>query len=339
MTIPAVAARPATSLAAALHTDPRLDAPDGVPAALWHRSLLGPAEEFLQRPGKALRAQIVELGARLGGGAPDATIAALAETIELLHAGSLIVDDVEDGSLERRGAPALHQLVGAPVAINTGNWMYFWALVRLDDAGLDDRGHAAAVRAALRGLHACHQGQALDLGVSISGLAAGEVGAVVAATTRLKTGALTAMAARLGAIGAGAPPPIEGAIAALGEGIGVGLQMLDDLGSLCAPTRAAKAAEDLGTGRPTWPWAWYGEIADPLSWARMIHRARAAASGDDRELANLADVLRREVEPIGRRAIRDHLDGVLAAARAALGDRPALAAVRAHLTTMEASYG
>ena len=39
-----------------------------VPRAVWERALLGPAEEFLRRPGKEVRARLVHAGWRLGGG-------------------------------------------------------------------------------------------------------------------------------------------------------------------------------------------------------------------------------------------------------------------------------
>lgn len=342
MTLTAPSPHAVTALVAALRDDaPALpDAPRDVPAALWERALLGPAAEFLRRPGKQLRAGIVAAGWAMGGGRgrpPEA----LALAVEALHAGSLIVDDVQDDSDERRGAPALHRLVGTPLAINTGNWMYFWALGLLDRAGLDDARHAAATRAALRTLLACHQGQALDLTVRIGDLAAADVPAVVAATTRLKTGALTGLAARLGALAAGASPAHCDAIAALGEAVGAGLQMLDDLGSVCARSRLDKGREDLRAGRPAWPWAWLAESADELVWARLQQRARAAVGAPDHELDALADALRREIEPHGRRAVRRALDEALAEARAALGAGAAagLAALETELARMESSYG
>lgn len=132
-----------------------------VPAAVWQRALAGPATEFLARPGKQLRAAIVHAGWALGGGAPDAVPERLALVIELLHAGSLIVDDVEDGADERRGGPALHRLVGMPIAINTGSWMYFWALGELAGLALPPERELAAHRAACAALVRCHQGQAL----------------------------------------------------------------------------------------------------------------------------------------------------------------------------------
>jgi hypothetical protein len=46
--------------------------------------------------------------------------------VEFIHAGSLVVEDIEDGSRIRRGRVALHVRYGMPVALNAGNWLYFW---------------------------------------------------------------------------------------------------------------------------------------------------------------------------------------------------------------------
>ena len=83
--------------------------------------------------------------------------------VEIVHAGSLIVDDIEDDSLERRGAPSLHRLHGLPLALNAGNWMYFWALDLLDQAAADDGGGRPHPRVFGDALYHCHLGQALDL--------------------------------------------------------------------------------------------------------------------------------------------------------------------------------
>src|SRR5690606_28565231 len=65
-----------------------------VPPAVWQRALVDPAADFLARPGKELRSSLVQAGWCIGGGAPDAIPPALPLVIELLHAGSLIIDDV-----------------------------------------------------------------------------------------------------------------------------------------------------------------------------------------------------------------------------------------------------
>lgn len=312
------------------HLDP------SVPAPLWRRALAGPAAEFLARPGKELRASIVRAGWALGGGRGDMPDA-LPLALELLHAGSLIVDDVEDGSDTRRGGPALHTLVGTPLAINTGSWMYFWALAELSSLALPPAAELALLRTATRTLVRCHQGQALDLATVITDVEVADAPAVVAAITRLKTGALCGLAAELGAIAAGATPEAQAAIARFGEVIGAALQMLDDLGSLTSPARRDKGLEDLRGRRATWPWAWLAERG-PFTWSRFVTLERAAV-GPDGDLRAFGDHLAATVETRGRERIRATLDAALAEVRAAAGDGPAVDAIAAELRRMEASYG
>ena len=297
-----------------------------VPAHVWRRALVGPAGEFLARPGKALRTTIVKAGWLLGGGDAHAFPERLALVLELLHAGSLVIDDVEDGSIERRGAPALHCIVGTPLAINTGSWMYFWALAELADLGLDPSALATAVRALVR----CHQGQALDLAVVITDLDPREVAAVVATTTKLKTGQLCRLAAELGAIAAGASLERRARIGEFAEAMGTGLQMLDDLGSLACPDRRDKGREDLRAARPTWPWAWL--VGDPR-WDDLI-----SLSHDPARLDELADRLAAATLERGRACIRTTLDRALADLRAACAD-PIIDHIASELARMETSYG
>ncbi|MEO6775878.1 MAG: polyprenyl synthetase family protein [Kofleriaceae bacterium] len=291
-----------------------------VPARLWREALVDPAGEFLARPGKALRARIVRAGWRLGGGhgePPDRLAAAL----ELLHAGSLIVDDVEDGADERRGGPALHRMIGVPLAINTGSWMYFVALAEL--AEVEPRALPLAVRTLVR----CHQGQALDLAARVTDQDRACVPGIVATATRLKTGVLCRLAAELGAIAAGADDSTRAVIAAFAETMGCGLQMLDDLGALTCPARRAKAYEDLRAARPTWPWAW---LAETDAWDRCIAIT---------ELDALADALADATRELGRARIRATLDDALAGLRAAFGPSAIIDGLAAELARMEASYG
>lgn len=48
--------------------------------------------------------------------------------IDLLHNGSLVIDDIQDHSQLRRGKPAAHILYGVPLSINAANYAYFDAL-------------------------------------------------------------------------------------------------------------------------------------------------------------------------------------------------------------------
>lgn len=43
---------------------------------------------------------------------------------EIVHNGSLMIDDIEDGSQMRRGDLCTHKKFGVDVAVNAGNFMY-----------------------------------------------------------------------------------------------------------------------------------------------------------------------------------------------------------------------
>jgi geranylgeranyl diphosphate synthase type 3 len=50
--------------------------------------------------------------------------------VSSLHDASLLIDDVEDDSNLRRGAPVAHAIFGVPPTINAANYVYFLALER-----------------------------------------------------------------------------------------------------------------------------------------------------------------------------------------------------------------
>lgn len=307
-----------------------------VPQPVWWDALTGPAVEFLSRPGKELRTSLVDAGCCLAGNAEPSLTPKLALLIEVIHAGSLIIDDVEDGSTHRRGAPTLHKIFDTPRAINTGSWMYFWALAEVARFGLTPERELAIYRATCATLERCHRGQALDLAARVGEIAPADVPSVVATTTRLKTGTLCSLATSLGAISTGAPRPVTDAIGRFGTAVGTALQMLDDLGSLTAPSRRDKGREDLRNQRPTWPWAWFAETR-PFMWSRVVELA-VTSRGDD-ELDGVADVLATEIGEHGRGHIQSVLDDAIADLIAVVGNASAIAKIGAVLSHLETSYG
>jgi geranylgeranyl pyrophosphate synthase len=337
-------------LAALTDGDQRVTAAAPVPRAVWEAALLGPARDMLGRPGKRFREVLVALGWRLAGGRGDVPDG-LPQCVELVHAGSLIVDDVEDDSSQRRGAACLHRLHGVPLAINTGTWLYFWALDQLGALGFD-AAVATEMRAALsRTLLRGHFGQALDLSLQVGRAPQRCIPSVVAAATDLKTGALMELAARLGALAARAPAPRVATIACFGRRLGVGLQMLDDLGNLAPRAdgadagggEAAKRHEDLRLGRPTWPWAWAAEALDAPAFAALqadacVVRAQALAGGRPRT-EPLAAGLRTALGVRGRRAARVHLERAMHDLERDLGPVAELRLVVEEIDRLEASYG
>ena len=84
----------------------------------------------------------------------------------MLHNALLIHDDIEDGSEQRRGRPALHVLHGIPLALNAGDTLSLMCLKPL----LENR-HTIGERLTLRIIEEtermareCAEGQAMELG-------------------------------------------------------------------------------------------------------------------------------------------------------------------------------
>jgi geranylgeranyl diphosphate synthase, type III len=46
----------------------------------------------------------------------------------MLHNASLLIDDIQDNSKLRRGAPVAHSIYGVPLTINAANYVYFLAM-------------------------------------------------------------------------------------------------------------------------------------------------------------------------------------------------------------------
>lgn len=307
-----------------------------VPEHLWEAALVGPLSDFLGRPGKEFRARLVRLGWQLSGRhtAPPAELPLI---IEALHSGSLIVDDIEDASTQRRGGPALHCRYGVPRALNAGNFLYFWALDLLSRLGLPPITELALHRAFTRTLLACHQGQALDLSVSIARLTQSEVGATVFAVTQLKTGKLCELAANMGALAAGAPQSKAQAIAQFGCELGIGLQMLDDLSGITSDRHAHKGHEDLRQGRPTWAWAWAAELLEARAFARLQKLGQAVVSeGEPPE--QLAAQLRSTVGKHGRAQAHSRLSRALSRLAEVVPEPRALQELEHELARLEKSY-
>jgi len=72
----------------------------------------------------------------------------VAAAIELVHNFSLIHDDIQDSSMERRGRPTVWSIWGQPQAINVGDGLHALALSSLLRLGQTGTPHEKTVRAA-----------------------------------------------------------------------------------------------------------------------------------------------------------------------------------------------
>lgn len=312
------------------------DCPERVPAELWEAALAGPLREFLTRPGKRFRGQLTRLAWALAD-RRDQPPAALEAVVELLHAGSLIVDDIEDDSVQRRGRATLHRLVGVPVALNAGNWLYFRALSLLQTVGLPCAAELELHRRANAAVLRCHEGQALDLTARVGELHPADLGIVARAISEWKTGSLMGLAAALGAVAAGAPARLVDAVSDYGVRLGVALQMQNDLSELTGAAGPLKHPEDLLHGRVTWPWAWAAERLPASAFDALQARGARLTQGTG-DAAALARDLLAALGDDPQRPLRQWLSDALADLRVVVGEHPALVAFNQEIERLVHRY-
>jgi len=240
---------------------------------LIDKSLLSPLVEFLARPSKNFRSHLVALAFQLVGRKSEAEpfVEDAKKILEAIHAASLVVDDIQDGSEFRRGKPTLHRTHGLAVALNSANWLYFWPIEQIQSWGLPPASKLKLTHACHRALIKAHAGQALDVGTPMSQIPKSRVHSVCIASLELKTGALTALAMELGAILAGASEEETRRLVSFGQEFGIALQMFDDLGNVAAKaTQDPKRFEDLKGERPSWIWASAAEYLSETDYVQFV---------------------------------------------------------------------
>ncbi len=207
---------------------------------------------YPERSGKTLRGQVVVLSTRAHGGDEGPALTAAAG-VELFQNWVLVHDDIEDDSEERRGQPALHRLVGTPVAINVGDalhvamWRLLMSLPTASPGGLD---REAVLQEFLWMIERTAEGQHLDLSWVASGRFDVTEDDYLTMVT-LKTAYYTVVCPlRLGAACAGVTP--SEAFEAAGTDLGVAFQIRDDVLNLTPGVAYGKEfAGDLYEGKRT----------------------------------------------------------------------------------------
>jgi len=212
------------------------------------RVLLTPGKEILSRGGKRWRPLLMTLICEcLGGG--DASLP-LAPLIEFAHNGTLIHDDIEDDSEERRGKPAIHKIYGVDTAINSGSFLYFLSLSCVEAyTGVNKEQIYAIWGKYLRGVHL---GQAIDISWhrKISFIPTVDEYFTMCG---LKTGSLARCAAELGAYTAGASEEIAKKLGSAAEKLGIGFQILDDVKNLTTGIPGKIRGDDVVEGKKSLP--------------------------------------------------------------------------------------
>jgi farnesyl diphosphate synthase len=267
------AQRVEASLGAAL-PDPT-HAPQRLHAAMRHAALGG---------GKRMRPLLVYAAGTLAG-ADEAVLDAPATAVELIHAYSLVHDDLPamDDDALRRGQPTVHVAFDEATAILAGDALQALAFEVLasSDAGAVLRVGWLQILARASGMAGMCGGQALDID------ATGQQQSVQALQRMhaLKTGALIRASVRLGALAGGADDDTLQRLDAFADALGLAFQVRDDI------LDVESSSEALGK-----------TVGKDAAQAKSTYPALLGMDGAKAKLAELDAQMRTLLGPFGARA-------------------------------------
>lgn len=233
---------------------------DGADLEVFTDTIVRPLRDITDRGGKSWRSYGLMLCIDAVGGDSERYRHWLAMP-ELLHVGSLIVDDVQDESELRRGGPTAHKVYGEALAINAGTNAYFIGLAALlrKTPWLEDKVKLKVYDSYFLTLRAGHAGQAFDIrGLDHQMPECVESGdnrrllSSVVCTHRLKSAVPAGNLARIGAMVGGGTDVQVKALGEYFESVGIAFQIVDDLLNLRG-MKGKDRGEDLRVGKVTYP--------------------------------------------------------------------------------------
>ncbi|MEW6754838.1 MAG: polyprenyl synthetase family protein [Candidatus Latescibacterota bacterium] len=219
--------------------------------------------------GKRLRPCVTLLGARATGRWDERVVEA-AVAVEMVHAATMIHDDVVDSATVRRGKASVNEAWSGQLAVLMGDFLLARALSIVVDLG-----DLQALRLVSRATERLSIGEIFEIQIGQDGDTS------EASYLRMvsdKTASLLSAAARLGAILVGAPAQTVAALGQYGENLGMAFQIADDILDFTgdAGTLGKPVGQDLQEGKITLP---------------LIHALCAASQAERQEMQHL---LRRE---------------------------------------------
>ncbi len=246
-----------------------------VDKAAIENALCRPIQDFLSRGGKRWRpALFILMAEALGMREKEALDYSI--FVELLHNGSIMVDDVEDDSGLRRGKPTTHKLFGVDIAVNAGNFMYFLPLLIPKEKNLDERRLSRLYSVYMQEMINIHAGQAMDIHWHKgNGFAIKEDHYLQMCA--FKTGTLSRMAARLAVALNNGTKKQEESLAKFAEAIGIAFQIQDDVLDIMSE----------GKGRDKFGKEYGNDIHEGKITLMVIHTLAKANQGDRKRLAEI----------------------------------------------------
>lgn len=228
--------------------------------------LLPPADRLPARLHEAMRYATLEGGKRVRpllafaagevSGARPERLEQLAAAVEMIHAYSLIHDDLPcmDDDVLRRGKPTVHVEFDEATALLAGDALQTQAFDVLSRPGLADSParQLAMVQtlAVAAGSHGMAGGQAIDLAAVGKSLTLPELELMHIH----KTGALIRASVRLGALAGDAEPAVMERLDRFAKCVGLAFQVIDDVldAAESTATLGKTAGKDAEQGKPTY---------------------------------------------------------------------------------------
>jgi geranylgeranyl pyrophosphate synthase len=243
-------------------------------------SLIDPVWNFLDRGGKRWRPILFLLVYKALGGREEKLIKDLLLIPEFIHQGTIIVDDVEDRGELRRGKACLHKIFGEDVAINVGNFLYFFPLLVLirNKKKISEQKKKKIYELYVQEMINLHLGQGTDI-CWHRGKAKRITEKEYLQMAAYKTGCLTRMSAKIAAILARANEKTIEKVGKMAETIGIAFQIQDDILDI---TLAGKGRKKFGK-------SFGNDIKEGKRSLIVIYTLKEASQKDRKRLIEILD--------------------------------------------------
>jgi len=235
--------------------------------------------------GKRLRPMLVLLASKLVGSVTDGSIR-MAAVVEMIHAATLVHDDVIDSAETRRGRPSSNKIWGNHTCVLAGDWLYMQAF----QMALRERNfHVLDLLIALTQMMV--EGELLQLD-RIGRMDVSE--ADYMELVDRKTASLFSACARLGAIMGGADENLEARLGEFSWNLGIAFQLVDDVLDFTAHEKVLgkPVGGDLREGKVTLPLIYALEDASSEE-RQLINRVLEDGSYDGAPFARILRVIER----------------------------------------------
>lgn len=244
------------------------------------KAIVEPVWEFLDRGGKRWRPSLFLLICEVLGKKSEEYLN-FAIIPEVVHNGTLMVDDIEDSSECRRGKPCTYKVYGLDIAVNAGNAMYYLPLLPLMEhkRRVPPQKLAGVYEVYVQEMINLSLGQAMDIAWH-RGLANADTITEhdYLQMCAYKTGTLARMAARMAAVLSDADDDLVAKLGHFAENIGVAFQIQDDVLDLTSTEFTQKKG---GRGQ---------DVTEGKRSLMVIHTLRTANNKDSKRLIELLNM-------------------------------------------------